>query len=312
MRNEKRLRVNILQKTDFVLLLLLAVVFYASYQFLFRQEVPIQYLCSALLQTAGGFYCILIAAYSFLYSRFADDEKRISAPSALSEEEQERFNILELANNLNMVKKKTYHNDILKISILCLLTIISCLLSINLSRLEQSLAISLSFPAAISLFIIYFLKIIVFTTRITAPDEEERIQAFYLNSLESQVKKPVSAISKIEPDHSSEQREIEKASLFNDFVYYYNQLESMISRFATKTDHNNFRQYFSMFESLDFLKKSGLINPSLLEEINAIRKYRNSIMHSDPYKFQNEMTFKIKDLVSRVENALANKSNRNL
>lgn len=310
MRNEKRLRVNILQKTDFVLLLLLAVVFYASYQFLFRQEVPIQYLCSALLQTAGGFYGILIAAYSFLYSRFANDEKGFPAHSTLSEEEQEQFNILELFNNINMVKKKTYHYDILKISVLCLLTIFACVLSINFSRIDQSLAISLSFPAAISLFIIYFLKIIVFTTRITAPDEEERIHDFYSNSLKSQVKKPVSATSKNEPVHPLEQRELERSNLFNEFVFYYNQLESLISTFVMKTNRTNYHQSFSMFESLDFLKQNGLINSSLIEEINAIRKYRNLIMHSDPYKFQNEMALKIKDLVIRVEDALANKSNR--
>ena len=115
------------------------------------------------------------------------------------------------------------------------------------------------------------------------------------------------------PDSSFEQINNTKVSL-EAFLTTYNDIESKISKIVSpaKIDAVN-SKYNNIYQNLKILYSTEKINMELLEKIDALRKYRNYLVHGQDMSINAKFYYLAKDIKKELEiltnNKKANESN---
>lgn len=109
------------------------------------------------------------------------------------------------------------------------------------------------------------------------------------------------------PDSSFEQNNNTKVSL-EDFLTTYNDIESKISKIVSPAKINDVNgKYNNIYQNLKILHTTEKINMELLEKIDALRKYRNYLVHGQDMTINAKFYYLAKDIKKELETLPNNK-----
>lgn len=244
----------------------------------FLNENQLLYLFSAMAQVIGALFGLTLTAYIFFVERFKESTKRDStlydAASALMDQCFYRLTL---------------------ISIISGSTIFLCITSI-IALNNWFIIYPFLINESTFLFLIGTLAILIFGIQVFDPKKLDR-------EFEQIRKDSESYYGTAQGD-------------FAEFLQSYNLMESLIKQFAQEclsqynitTDiykynqkvlNSNYRP--QIIQSLNVLLSNEIINTSVLDEINRLRRYRNSIVHSSE---KIEVAESACNRISRIYNVL--------
>lgn len=236
------------------------------------------YIFATIAQVTGGLLGLTLAAYTLI-----DDKlKKIGDTEETS------------LDYTNRIRSESFHNLVL-ISVLSISTIILSLLLLSLYR-NKNMEITIFF---ILETVYLFLDLLA------------EIYAFISNANPNNIAIKKEAEKEL---FDSEYPTLSKydAKSFGTFITYYNLLENSIKTLAqTLIFNQNINTQLQIMDALDILRDHKIISQKCYAQINELRLYRNSLVHStenteivNPALF--EILQKIYDLLFSITTAFGN------
>jgi len=230
------------------------------------------YFFSTGAQVVAALFGITLAGYTFFNDK-------------LDKEVQNDDSLYDAVESL----KSEYYHMIIKMGIICILSILLSLLNIALySDLGISTKIYTYILNQTSILLSFeILYVVIFIIKLTDPTKILKISS--------------SLKSKVEDD--------DPTGDFGEFLKNYNQLEKKIISTANaitfgtnKTVSQNYRKEYrpQIFQALNILLSKEIIDKVLVEEIDSIRKYRNYVVHSLQPTVNKEVSQRIIGLIDKV------------
>ena len=220
--------------------------------FITLNENQVLYFFSTGAQVVAALFGITLAGYIFFNDR-------------LDKEVQDDDSLYDAVEGL----KKDYYKMIIKMGIICVLSIALCLLNIALySDLGSLIKIyDYLINQASTLLLCEIFYIVIFIIKVTDPNKILKIS--------SEMKSKIGDTFDTTGD-------------FGEFLKNYNQLEKKILTIADmiisgndKVALNNRRDYRpQIFQALNILISKEIMDKVLTEEIDSMRQYRNYVVHS--------------------------------
>lgn len=215
-------------------------------------ENQLLYLFSSMAQIIGSVFGLTLTAYVFFEDKFKesaqDDDSYYDATIAWLER---------------------YFYSLVLIAVACGLTILSCIFGI-ISLHNLSTVYPFIINESVFLFILSIISIFLFGVTLLAPEKLEREMAKLKKQAEEFFKEKV---SKQEGD-------------FRDFLKSYNLMQEVIINLAncfiddkvvSSQTNRNYRP--QIIQSLKILNGCQVIGGNLVNEINELRMFRNSLVH---------------------------------
>lgn len=208
-------------------------------------ENQLLYIFATIAQVTGGLFGLTLAAYALI-----DDKLK-----KIGDDEETSFDYA------NHIRADSFKNLIL-ISLLSISTIVLSLLVLSIYR-NQYLELTIFFILeTIFLFLQLLAEIYIFIKNaspenivVRKEEEKELFDSEY------------SALSNGD------------AKSFGSFITYYNMLENALKKSA-QTQINDNNTQLQIMDSLDILKDCKIISQKCYAQINELRLYRNSLVHS--------------------------------
>lgn len=263
-------------------LLLSFILYFIPKPFWFNEN-QILYIFSSIAQVTGGLLGLTFAAYTLIDEKL----KKIGDKEKTSEDYSKQVRV-------DSFEKLIY------ISVLSICSILLSLLVIALYRISF-----LEFAIFFMLESVYvFLSLLV--------EIYSFIKDANPNAIEIRKKEEKTLF---DSEYSDSQDYSEKS--FGTFITYYNQLEDTLRTLAAHLVNNNNSNLRPQFlEALDILKDKNIISAKCYGQINELRLYRNSLVHStENDKTVNiqlyEILEKIYSLLSEIVNTYTNNEELN-
>ena len=240
-------------------------------------ENQLLYIFATIAQVTGGLFGLTLAAYTII-----DDKLK-----KIGESEESSVDYT------NQIRAENF-NNLISISILSILSIIFSLLVISVYR-NRHMEITIFFMMeTVCLFVLLLIKIYAFiqgvnpnNIKIKKEKEKEQFDAEY----------PVSSGM------------TEKS--FISFIIYYNTLEKTVKRLAQKQlSRIYYKANIGFVDALSILREHDIISQKCYAQINELRRYRNSLVHStENNQIVNPTLFEILKNICNLLKALDNASN---
>lgn len=210
-------------------------------------ENQLLYIFATIAQVTGGLFGLTLAAYALI-----DDKLK-----KIGDAEETSFDYT------NHIRSDSFHNLIL-VSLLSISTIVLSLLVLTLYR-NQYMEITIFFILeTIYLFFQLLIEIYIFIKNANPSNIEIRKEA------EKEL---------FDSEYSTLSNDDAKS--FGSFITYYNMLEYSIKEFAhTLLDDKTSNAQLQILDSLDIIKDHKIISQKCYAQINELRLYRNSLVHS--------------------------------
>ncbi len=221
---------------------------------IFLNENQILYSMSTLAQVIAGVFGLVLAAYAIIDPKLKDIGKQNKQSS-----------------DYVYTLRSRYFNNIIVLSIMCAITIVSCLASINLYGALNNNFFPIIINQAFIFGILSLLCFLYFGCSLLNPN------AFSVLGEEEKKEIEIGYSSKLQDED------------FKPFVAYYNKFESLILEFATSLmneelqvkqhqEHKTGR--LQIFQAIDILLAHEIVNKKIAEKIDELRRYRNALVHS--------------------------------
>lgn len=210
-------------------------------------ENQLLYIFASIAQVTGGLFGLTLAAYTII-----DDKlKKIGDTEETS---------LDYTNHIRL---DNFYNLIL-ISLLSISTIVLSLVVLSLYR-NQYMEITILFVLeTVCLFCYLLIEIYTFIKNANPSNIAIRKEA------EKEL---------FDSEYSTSSNDDAKS--FGSFITYYNMLENSIKEFAQALlDNGKNNTPLQMLDSLDIIKDHRIISQKCYAQINELRLYRNSLVHS--------------------------------
>lgn len=243
---------------------------------------------STMAQVIAGLFGLVLAAYAIIDPKLKD---------AGSKDEQ-------LADSVEILRHK-YFDNIIILSIMCAITIISCLLTLSFYDELSSRSIPVLLNQSTILCIGSIILFLYFGCSLLNP-----------NALSNLSKEQLESINK-------EYGDIDKA--FKPFVAYYNRLEALIIGYATELMNQELKLTMSykyvdykkkqiqIIQALEILNMREIINRNIYKKIDELRRYRNALVHSLDDEKVNPVIFEeLKELYEKIYDIYQSKDNNEL
>lgn len=237
------------------ILLLILNLRYMNSPFIFLNENQILYIYSTSAQVIAGLYGLTLTAYIFYNDKL--DKLIESDPS-----------IYDIVTEL----KGRYFRQIVLIGIGCLLSICMSLLTLNTINFFTKEIYSFLLNQTMIIVVTEVICIIVFSWNMADPKNKDK------------------ANDRLLQQNKFKTTDSEKGSL-EDFLTSYNSIEKNILKLSEQLSNNlslyNYSKYhknnkgIGMLSALKILLSLEVFDKELIHEINELRKYRNSIVHSE-------------------------------
>lgn len=237
----------------FVIIEVIVVVLLNLSKFILLNENQLLYLSSTGAQVVASLLGLTITGYIFLESK-------------LNEEIQEDETLIDTINSL----KTLFRKYLLELGVLSFLAITLCIFNIVLGAEGTFVPRKVSdfiLNNSVLLIFLSVVEIILFVWTVLDPNRNAKISDSEKAAVETGDGKQ------------------DKGDL-SEFLKTYNEIESLLNKIVEKSfsqgssDSQNVNPKQSIYFSLKMLSSIGLLPPSLLDEINALRKYRNLVVHS--------------------------------
>lgn len=224
-------------------------------------ENQILYIFASVAQVTGGLFGLIFTAYTLIDDKF----KKINN------------NDESAVDYCNQIRKENFIS-LISISILSICSIVMTLLVLFIYR-NDYLDITIFFILeSLAIFVLLLINIFNFICKAN-PDNIV---------LKGEKEKEL-----IDFEYSTNSS-IEEIS-FGSFITYYNILENNIKKIAQKQlPKNNGNIHFQILDALSVLQDSDIISKKCFAQINELRRYRNSLVHStEENKYVNPTLFEI-------------------
>lgn len=271
--------------TVFFIIFESTILYFSFHSFIILNENQLLYISSTLSQVVATLFGLSVTGYIFLDEKLKND---IEADQSL----------IDIVRDL----KNKYKSKIILTGVLTFSGIFLCIINICLgvnSFLASIFLNNLILNNSIFISLLSIAKIILFIIQIIDP---EKIQK------ESNIGKK-HLVEKLEakPDSSFEQNNNTKVSL-EDFLTTYNDIESKISKIVSPAKINDVNgKYNNIYQNLKILHTTEKINMELLEKIDALRKYRNYLVHGQDMTINAKFYYLAKDIKKELETLPNNK-----
>ena len=242
---------------------------------IFLNENQILYSMSTLAQVIAGLFGLVLAAYAII-------DPKLKEIGNQSKQSSDYVDIL----------RDRYFKNIIVLSIMCAITILSALSTLNGYTFLPKKIFSLLINQATIFGVFSIGSFLYFGCSLLNPNA--------LLSLSKEEKKEIE--NSYESDVADED--------FKTFVAYYNKLESLILEFAAelmdkdlqvKQNIKNKNGRIQIFQALDILGMNEIINREIYEKIDELRRYRNALVHSTDDQRVNPQIFnELKKLYERL------------
>ncbi|MGN7764235.1 hypothetical protein [Paenibacillus sp. 22594] len=216
-------------------------------------ENQIMYLYSTGAQVIAGLFGLTLAGYIFFNDRL---EKEVLADDSL-------YDAVETL-------KKGYYRAIIKMGVVCVCAVALCMLNIAWNSFLQTYEEMHIFllNQTVLFILIEILYIVDFVIKVADPNKILKLS----NARKSEIE-----------DND------EVAGDLSEFLKYYNNMQDLIISTADylinkptlQFTQKNYKEYKpQILQSLNILQSKDILNKSLINRINEIRKYRNYTVHS--------------------------------
>lgn len=242
---------------------------------IYLNEEQILNSMSTLAQIVAGLFGLVLAAYAIIDPNLKDLGNK-------DKQSSDYVNIL----------RDRYFKNIIILAIMCAITIISSLLTINLYSTVNSKLISALLNQTSIFGVFSIILSLYFGCSLLNPNS--------LKNLSIEEKK------EIEEDYDSNLSD----SDFKPFVLYYNKLESLILKFATELlddkDLDEVINYklqgrMQLLQALSILNMREIINKNIYEKIDELRRYRNALVHNpDDQKVDAKIFNELKEIYNKL------------
>lgn len=272
----------------FIILLLNASLSFCIKPHILLNENQILYLMSTMAQVIAGLFGLVLAAYAIIDPKL----KEVG-----SKDEQ-------LADSVEILRNEYFHNIII-LSFMCAITILSCLLTLSLYDEITSKTIPILLNQSTLLCVGSIILFLYFGCSLLNP-----------NALSNLSKEELKNIEK-------EYGDIDKD--FKPFVAYYNRLESLIIGYATELMNQELKltmsykyidykkKHIQIIQALEILTMRQIVDRNIYKKIDELRRYRNALVHSLDDEKVNPIIFEeLKNLYQKLYNVYQNKDNEDL
>lgn len=238
-----------------IIMVINAVISYFLKPLLLLSENQILYLMSTMAQAIAGLFGLVLAAYAIIDPKL----KEVGSKDDQS------------ADSIEKLRHK-YFNNIIVLSIMCGMTIISCLFTLSTYAELSNKIIPILLNQSTLLSVGSIILFLYFGCTLLNP-----------NALSNLSKEELKSINK---EYGDEDKD------FKPFVAYYNRLEALIIGYATELMNQELKltksyQYMSngkkqihIIQALEILNMKEIINRDILIKIDELRRYRNALVHS--------------------------------
>jgi len=266
------------------LVLFVSNLFVSNLPYLFLNENQILYIYSTSAQVIAGLYGLTLTGYIFFNDKL----------SKLAENDESYYDVVEKL-------KGQYFRQIIVLGIGCILGIVMSLLTLNsLFNINSQNMYSFILNQTMITVLTEIVSIVLFSWSMANPRSIEKANQSLLR----------------DNKYSREQ----KGNL-EEFLKNYNSIENNIILLGEKFNfkeivYNNYsnknRRNFkpNIMSSLKILGSLNVIDEDLSNEINELRKYRNSIVHSDKPSVSKDAVEKTKS-INMIINAIVSKYKKN-
>lgn len=232
-----------------------AVLSYFLKPLLLLNESQILYLMSTMAQSIAGLFGLVLAAYAIIDPKL----KEVGSKDDQS------------ADSIEKLRHK-YFSDIIVLSIMCGITIISCLFTLSTYAKLSNKIIPILLNQSTLLSVGSILLFLYFGCSLLNP-----------NALSNLSKEELKSINKEYGDKDKD---------FKPFVAYYNRLEALIIGYATELMNqelkltksykyvSNEKKQIQIIQALEILNMKEIINRNIFIKIDELRRYRNALVHS--------------------------------
>ena len=255
---------------------------------IYLSENQILYIFSTVSQVIGGMFGLTLTGYIFFESK-------------LTEKAREDITLYDQVE----VLKGQYFDKILFIGVLCVLSIITCILNISLYNppIENNLIYDYLLNQAILFSLFEIILIVEFSWSVLNPKRITQLSDKLKIILEKQIKDEI---------HKNEVKQIE----FTEFLKYYNMLEELIITYANELVQSNDRnlKYHKEYkpqiiQSLRILNSHEILNKELFNEINEIRQYRNYTVHGTNFTVDSDIFDRLKNIFEALNDVYIAREN---
>ncbi|KEZ87379.1 hypothetical protein IO99_06060 [Clostridium sulfidigenes] len=271
-----------------IILLLNASLSFCIKPHILLNENQILYLMSTMAQVIAGLFGLVLAAYAIIDPKL----KEVG-----SKDEQ-------LADSVEILRHK-YFNNIIILSFMCAITIISCLFTLSLYYEISSKTIPILLNQSTLLCIGSIVLFLYFGCSLLNPNALSNLSKEELKNIEKEY-------GGIDKD-------------FKPFVAYYNRLESLIIGYATELMNQELKltvsykyvdykkKHIQIIQALEILGMRKIINRNIYNKIDELRRYRNALVHSLDDEKVNPIIFEeLKSLYQKLYDVYQNKDNEDL
>lgn len=251
-------------------------------------ENQILYLMSTMAQVIAGLFGLVLAAYAIIDPKLKD---------AGSKDEQ-------LADIVEILRYK-YFDNIIVLSIMCAITIISCLLTLSLYDEFSNKSLSIFLNQSTLLCIGSIILFLYFGCSLLNPNALSKLSKGELENI------------------NKEYGDIDKD--FKPFVAYYNRLEALIIGFASDLMNQELKlpnsynyvdykkKHIQIIQALEILNMREIINRNIYKKIDELRRYRNALVHSLDDEKVNPIIFEeLKELYEKIYDVYQSKGNEDM
>lgn len=242
---------------------------------IFLTENQILYLMSTMAQVIAGLFGLVLAAYAII-------DPKLKAEGDSDEGVKESLDIL----------RKRYYDNIILLSVLCAVTIFSCLLVLGCFEVISTKFIPIFLNQSILLCVVSVILFLAFGCSLLNP-----------KALSNLNNKALSAVN----------NEYTEADLqLRPFIEFYNRLENLIFTYATELaekdlgqdvrhDNKGRQVRMQIFQALDILNMHEIINGDIYTKINELRRYRNALVHStDGIKVNSTIFSELQEMYKKI------------
>lgn len=284
----KVLKLNTKIVLIFIILLLNAILSYYIKPHILLNENQILYLMTTMAQVIAGLFGLVLAAYAIIDPKLKE---------AGSKDEQ-------LADSIEILRHK-YFDNIIVLSIVCAITIISCLFTLSLYDELSSRSIPIFLNQSTILCIGSIILFLYFGCSLLNPNALSKLSKEELKN--------------IDKEYGNKDKD------FKPFVAYYNRLEALIIGYATELMNQELKltvsykyidykkKQIQILQSLEILIMKEIINRNIYNKTDELRRYRNALVHSIDDEKVNPIIFEeLKELYEKLYDVYQNKNNNDL
>lgn len=271
-----------------IILLLNASLSFCIKPHILLNENQILYLMSTMAQVIAGLFGLVLAAYAIIDPKLKEVGSK-----------DER-----LADSVEILRHK-YFNNIISLSFMCAITIISCLFTLSLYDEISSKTIPIILNQSTLLCIGSIILFLYFGCSLLNPNALSNLSKEELKNIEKEY-------GGIDKD-------------FKPFVAYYNRLESLIIGYATELMNQELKltvsykyvdykkRHIQIIQALEILGMKEIINRNIYKKVDELRRYRNALVHSLDDEKVNPIIFEeLKSLYQKLYDVYQNKDNEEL